>query len=147
MRKPKTLTAKQQAFVDQYVIDLNGTQAAIRAGYSAKAAGQIANDLLKVPKVEEAIAAVLKKKTDDAQITATWVLETIQEVVKDAKADKDRTNALRGLELLGKYLKLFEKQEQQGGVTVVITSALPVAPGQQVIDVTTEPIALPPAAE
>ncbi|HEY8358673.1 MAG TPA: terminase small subunit [Ramlibacter sp.] len=53
----KTLTPKQRAFVDQYLIDLNGTAAAIRAGFSAKSAKAKASQLLAMDHVAEAIAA------------------------------------------------------------------------------------------
>lgn len=51
------LTRKQERFVNEYLVDLNGTQAAIRAGYSKKSAGVIANELLKKPKIEGKIDA------------------------------------------------------------------------------------------
>ena len=46
------LSAKQQRFVDEYLVDLNATQAAIRAGYSEKTAGAQGFDLLKKPEIE-----------------------------------------------------------------------------------------------
>ncbi len=49
------LTAKQQRFVDEYLIDLNATQAAIRAGYSPKSAYSIGQENLKKPEIQEAI--------------------------------------------------------------------------------------------
>ena len=50
------LTDKQQRFVDEYLIDLNATQAAIRAGYSAKTADQQGSRLLANVKVKQAVA-------------------------------------------------------------------------------------------
>ena len=49
------LTKKQQAFVDEYLIDLNGAQAAIRAGYSENTAKVIANENLTKPYIKQAI--------------------------------------------------------------------------------------------
>lgn len=49
------LTAKQQRFVEEYLVDLNATQAAIRAGYSAKNADKIGPELLGKTRVAEAI--------------------------------------------------------------------------------------------
>lgn len=49
------LTDMQEVFVREYMVDWNGTQAAIRAGYSAKSAGEIAYQLLQKPSVREAI--------------------------------------------------------------------------------------------
>lgn len=49
------LNDKQRRFVDEYLVDLNATQAAIRAGYSPKTAGSQAFDLLKKPEIHEYI--------------------------------------------------------------------------------------------
>ena len=49
------MTPKQAAFVDEYLIDLNATQAAIRAGYSAKTAGSYGNENLQKPEIQQAI--------------------------------------------------------------------------------------------
>lgn len=50
------LTPRQAAFVAEYLIDLNGTQAAIRAGYAATSAAETASELLRLSKVEEAVS-------------------------------------------------------------------------------------------
>ena len=51
------MTPKQEAFVREYLIDLNATQAAIRAGYSERTAGSQSFDLLQKPEIQAAIAA------------------------------------------------------------------------------------------
>ncbi len=51
----KKLTPKQKRFVDEYLIDLNATQAAIRTGYSKRTAGQIGHELLKKPEIGVAL--------------------------------------------------------------------------------------------
>lgn len=53
---PKTLTAKEQRFIEEYCVDLNATQAAIRAGYSAKTAGAIGHENLTKPDIAAAVA-------------------------------------------------------------------------------------------
>lgn len=58
----KKLTAKQQRFCDEYLIDLNATQAAIRAGYSEKTARNIANENLTKPDIREYIDKRMKEK-------------------------------------------------------------------------------------
>ena len=55
MSKAKTLTTKQRLFVDEYIIDFNGTQAAIRAGYSTRTAQEQSSRLLSNVMVAEAI--------------------------------------------------------------------------------------------
>lgn len=60
MSRNKQLTPIQRRFVDEYVIDLNGTQAAIRAGYSPKTARSIASENLTRPEVRAAIRETLQ---------------------------------------------------------------------------------------
>jgi phage terminase small subunit len=63
------MTPKRQRFVDEYLIDLNATQAAIRAGYSAKTAGSIGEENLKKPEIADAIAARQAKVAEKLEIT------------------------------------------------------------------------------
>ena len=58
----KKLTAKQQRFCDEYLIDLNATQAAIRAGYSKKTAYSIGQENLKKPDIREYIEKRMAEK-------------------------------------------------------------------------------------
>lgn len=71
----KPLTPKQARFVAEYLIDLNATQAAIRAGYSAKTAGAIGAENLTKPEIAEAVAAGKAKQLAAADLTAARVLE------------------------------------------------------------------------
>ena len=57
------LTIKQQCFVNEYLIDLNATQAAIRAGYSAKTADQQGSRMLANVKVQQAISEAMAKRS------------------------------------------------------------------------------------
>lgn len=68
------LTAKQQKFVDEYMVDLNATQAAIRAGYSADTARFIGHENLSKPYIQLAIADARKAQQERTQITADRVL-------------------------------------------------------------------------
>ena len=56
------MTAKQQRFCDEYLIDLNATQAAIRAGYSEKYAHTNAAKLLRITTIKDFIAERMAKK-------------------------------------------------------------------------------------
>ena len=79
-----TLTAKQQRFVEEYMVDLNATQAAIRAGYSEKTANVIASETLAKPYVAAEIQARRAAMSEKLEITRDWVL---QELAAIAKAD------------------------------------------------------------
>lgn len=75
--KATPLTPKQQRFVDEYVVDLNASQAALRAGYSAKTAGAIGHELLKKPEIAEAIEAKRQRLSAKTEITAEKVLQRL----------------------------------------------------------------------
>jgi phage terminase small subunit len=68
MAKTK-LTAKQQRFISEYLIDLNATQAAIRAGYKAKNADQVGPRLVARSRVSEAIALAMAKREKRTEVT------------------------------------------------------------------------------
>jgi len=76
----KGLTDKQKYFVAEYLIDSNATQAAIRAGYSAKTADVIANQLLRKTLVAEAIAAAKVKRSLRTEIDQDWALTRLQKI-------------------------------------------------------------------
>ena len=63
MAKTAKLTEKQQRFVEEYLIDLNATQAAIRAGYSAKTADQQGSRMLANVKVQQAISVAMAERS------------------------------------------------------------------------------------
>ena len=80
----RRLTPKQAEFVRQYLVDLNATQAAIRAGYSERTASKIASELLGKTGVREAIATAQAKREQRTEITADRV---VSELAKIAFAD------------------------------------------------------------
>ena len=78
----KDLTPKQQAFVAEYRVDLNATQAAKRAGYSAKTAMQQGQRLLRNAVIGRAIAEITRQQLDKVGLTAESVLEAIRRQVQ-----------------------------------------------------------------
>lgn len=75
MPNPKKLTPKQERFCREYVIDLNGTQAAIRAGYTPKTAVVQGSRLLRYAHVNERVAELQAEVADELKLTARDVLE------------------------------------------------------------------------
>ena len=73
-----SLTWKQKAFVDEYMKDYNGTQAAIRAGYSEKSAHSIASETLRIPKV----AAELKRRFEEGRMSTEAIVARIEGMVE-----------------------------------------------------------------
>lgn len=74
------LTAKQEAFVREYLVDLNATQAAIRAGYSVDTARQTGSENLTKPDIADAIAAAQAERAQRTNITADKVLEELAKI-------------------------------------------------------------------
>lgn len=74
------LTEKQKRFVDEYLVDLNATQAAIRAGYSERNADKIGSELLGKTRVSEAIQEAIKLRQERTEITQDMVLEELARV-------------------------------------------------------------------
>jgi phage terminase small subunit len=78
----KPLTPKQKRFVEEYLIDLNATQAAIRAGYSAKTAFAIGFENLRKPKVAVAISEAQTAQSERIEVSQDYVLTNAVEVVE-----------------------------------------------------------------
>lgn len=78
--KNTPITDKQRQFCEQYIIDLNATQAAIRAGYSEKSASRIAVELLAKPHIAEYLHDLKKKRSERTQITADRVLKELARI-------------------------------------------------------------------
>lgn len=74
------LTAKQQRFVDEYLIDLNATQAAIRAGYAPENAGKQGHELLEKTRISNAIAQAMAHRSRRTGITQDRVLRELAKV-------------------------------------------------------------------
>jgi len=135
------LTPKQALFVKEYLVDLNATQAAKRAGYSEKTAQAIAAENLSKPVIAEAIKEQLDKRMNKVEITAEYVLSTIKNTIErcsqaEQVVDKDGVPSgeykfdsaavLKGSELLGKYLKLFTDKTEVSNPDGTMRPAAPV---------------------
>lgn len=74
------LTPKQRRFVDEYLIDLNATQAAIRAKYSVKTAASIGEENLRKPEIAEAVLQRMKDREKRTEITQDKVLTELAKI-------------------------------------------------------------------
>jgi phage terminase small subunit len=95
------LTKKQQCFIDEYLIDLNATQAAIRAGYSKNSASEAGYENLRKPQVADAIAEAKKARSERTEIDADWLLKRLAEEATADLADlyDEETGALKPMQL------------------------------------------------
>lgn len=137
------MTEKQKRFCIEYLIDLNATQAAIRAGYSKKTAKVIGQENLTKPDIKKYIEQQLKQiknekiadvqevleyltavmRGEQKEQVALFTGEGVQKLVQKDVSAKDR---LKAAELIGKRYGLFtEKMELQGSTTVYIVDDIP----------------------
>jgi phage terminase small subunit len=99
MTATRKLTPKQAAFVKEHAIDMNATQAAIRAGYSAKTAGWIGPQLLAKTHIAAAIKANRAERSIRTEITADGVLQGLAAIAfADPRKLFDANGALKPLD-------------------------------------------------
>jgi len=119
MRNESKLTEKQKMFCKEYMVDLNATQACIRAGYSEKTAKVIGSENLSKPYLQEEIARLMKSREERVQLTADKVLEDIERVRGLAEGSEQYSISLKASELQGKHLAMFtEKTKVEGELRV-----------------------------
>jgi phage terminase small subunit len=136
------MTNKQKRFCDEYLIDMNATQSAIRAGYSPKTAKVIGNENLSKPYLKAYIEKRLKEKEDNLIATQDEVLRYLTSVMRGESESEivvvegcgdgvseakrmlkapDERERLKASELLAKrYGILSDKVKLDGVVPVVI---------------------------
>ncbi|GGB00408.1 hypothetical protein GCM10011491_30760 [Brucella endophytica] len=115
------LSDKQQRFVAEYLIDLNATQAAIRAGYSEKTANQQGPRLLVNAGIAAAIAEGAAKRIRKAEVTAQEVLDGLYHEATREGEGSSHGARVSAWGLLGKYHKLFVDRieaDVSGDITV-----------------------------
>lgn len=81
------LNAKQEAFCREYIIDLNGTQAVIRAGYSENTANRIASQLLSKLDIQARISELMAERNKRVDINADYVMRRLVEIDEMDVAD------------------------------------------------------------
>lgn len=131
----KKFTEKESMFIKEFLIDLNATQAAIRAGYSKKTAYSIGSENLTKPEIQAAIKQALKDRAEKIELNAEYVIDHLMELVArcmqktpvmdfdykkkelvqrvddngDGVWQFDSSGANKALRNLGEHLGLFKK--------------------------------------
>lgn len=131
----KKLTSKQKQFVDEYLVDLNATEAAKRAGYSAKTASSIGSENLRKPEIEEEVHRRMQERGQRVEITQDLVVQHLYDLYqtcatkypnldmmgepvysqdgKPVMKVVDATNARGALDMLMKHLGAYDKDNKQ----------------------------------
>lgn len=139
----KRMTAKQKRFCDEYLIDLNATQAAIRAGYSERSANRIGTENMSKPVIKAYITARMAEKDKELIASQDEVLKYLTSVLRgqsrssvvvvestgdycsearEMEKAPDEKERLKAAELLGKRYGLYtDRIEQEIDMELTIT--------------------------
>lgn len=121
------MNKRQERFCEEYLIDLNQTQAAIRAGYSARSAGQIASELLKKPNVRARVDEMLAERSRRTGVTQDRVVRElarigfvkltdvidVENVQVKQDADEDDLAALQGVKVRKMRGEMMDSEERE----------------------------------
>lgn len=156
-----TLTDKQEQFCQEYLVDLNATQAAIRAGYSSATAQQMGSENLSKPVVHARIAALKSERAEKLNIDTEWVLKRLVAIsdrclqaepvlewdydtkgmIETGEYKFDSNGANKATELIGKHIGFFEKDNEQGKPaailkieTTILPAPVPIATSEKDVD-------------
>jgi phage terminase small subunit len=125
-----SLTAKQIRFTEEYLVDCNATQAAIRAGYSSRTARAAGCKLLGIAEVADAISAGRARQAKRTEITQDWVLRSLVTNAERCMQSSPVTDkegapigeyrhepaaANKALELIGRHLGMFPTRHEVTG--------------------------------
>ena len=129
------LNDKQKQFCEEYIIDLNGTQAAIRAGYSAKTANEQAAQLLAKLSIQEYICELKNKRSERVKYSQDELMRDILEVknrcmqanpVLDKEGNEtgvwkfDSNGANKALDMLAKHVGFYETDNKQKAFNISV---------------------------
>ena len=123
-----SITPKQERFCQEYIVDYNGTQAAVRAGYAANSARKTASRLLTNADILARVRELQREQTARLALTQDYVLQQLVDtyrccrepepvlvydpdaggMVESGKYQFDSKGALRALELIGKHLGMYQ---------------------------------------
>ena len=129
----EVLNPRHARFAQEYLIDLNGAQAAIRAGFSKRTARSAAARLLTNADIRAAIDEAKLARSERTKITADKVLEELARVAFFDSFEDGRVkmvDKLRALDLIARHLQMFDaKAQEPQNVIIEVHSNIPGAPG------------------
>ena len=112
------MTAKQQLFVEEYLLDLNATQAAIRAGYPKKSARAVGHENLTKPDIAAAVSREFARRSERTEITQDKVLAQLA-LIGFAEMPKEEevrvSDKLAALDKLRKHFGMFTAYHHHSG--------------------------------
>ena len=111
----KPLTAKQEAFCREWILDCNGTKAALRAGYSPRSANTVASQNMAKRNICDRVQELITERDERVSVDADWVLSRLAAEATLAGADPGNSqNRIKALELLAKHHGMLIERRETG---------------------------------
>ena len=133
----KQLTFKQQRFVEEFLVDSNATQAAIRAGYSKRSAAQIGESNMRKHEIAAAIEAGHKIIREQCAVSVQTLTDELEDARLSAMADKKGASAAVSA-IMGKaklHGLLIDRKDFSGGLTMTHEERLAQLEGDEPVPV------------
>ena len=111
--KGSKLSPKMERFVEEYLIDLNASEAVLRAGYKTRNQNRIATDLLQHPLVEAEIKKRTEARREKSELKAEYLINKLIALI-ESPTTKD-SDTLRAIELAGKSIALWKERQEISG--------------------------------
>lgn len=113
------LTAMEERFAEEYIVDLHQVNAYIRAGYAEQHAHKNATSLLKRPQVMNRVKELILERREQLQINSAYFVDKLLQTIEHCMQITERGNmrntmgALKGLEMVAKYIGMDIREEAQ----------------------------------
>lgn len=118
------MTPKQKLFCKEYLVDLNATQAAIRAGYSARTANRIAQENLTKPDISEAIQKAMAERSEKIGLTQVMVIDGLLKEARNEGKGSSHAARVQAWTALAKHLGMFNDKSEVPGKSKQYTIAV-----------------------
>ena len=115
-------TAKQSRFIDEFMLDMNATQAAIRAGYSPRSARVIAQETLLNPAVQAELQARQAAESERLGVTRQQVVAGLLEAAQMARENSDPGGMVRAFSTLGQMMGFYPSRHHRMQVSAPVTA-------------------------
>lgn len=112
--KGSKLSGKMLRFVEEYLVDLNGTQAILRVPYKTDNPNRLATELLRHPLVLREIEKRTEKRRERMEIKADYLINKLINII-EATEENNPQAALRAIELAGKSIALWKDRQEISG--------------------------------
>lgn len=110
-----SLSERQRRFCEEYLVDLNATQAVTRCGYNTRYPNRIGFQLMENPAVRIAIDGLRSERQKMSDVTKDFVLAGITKAIRKAEEAGNHNAVLRGYELLARHLQMFVERTEISG--------------------------------